>query len=65
MLQDFERGRKTEIDLINGYVTQLGRQLGIPVFMNATITDVVHLIEQKQTQPYPDLLKELLQRIAA
>jgi 2-dehydropantoate 2-reductase len=30
MLQDFERGRRTEIDFINGYVAQLGKQMGLP-----------------------------------
>ena len=29
MLQDFERGRKTEIDFINGYVATLGRASGV------------------------------------
>jgi len=39
MLQDFERGRKTEIDFINGYVARLGHASGVPVHMNAGITD--------------------------
>jgi ketopantoate reductase PanE/ApbA-like protein len=46
MLQDFERGRLTEIDFINGYVAQVGKQIGIPVPMNAAITDLVHQIER-------------------
>jgi 2-dehydropantoate 2-reductase len=46
MLQDFERGRKTEIDFINGYVTRLGREFGVPVKMNGAITELVHQIER-------------------
>ena len=53
MLQDFELGRRTEIDFINGYVVQLGTQIGIPIAMNAAIADMVHQIEQGQIQPLP------------
>lgn len=60
MLQDFERGRLTEIDFINGYVAQVGKQIGIPVPMNSAITDLVHQIERGKTQPGPALLDELL-----
>jgi 2-dehydropantoate 2-reductase len=63
MLQDFERGRRTEIDFINGYVAQLGKQMGLPVAMNAAITDMVHLIEQGQIQPHPIRLDDLLRRV--
>jgi 2-dehydropantoate 2-reductase len=41
MLQDFERGRRTEVDFINGYVAQLGKQIGVPTAMNTAITDLV------------------------
>jgi len=62
MLQDFERGRRTEIDFINGYVAQLGRQIGISIAMNAAMTDMVHRIEQGQIQPHPARLDDLLRR---
>ncbi len=59
MLQDLERGRKTEIDFINGYVATLGHASGVPVHMNATITDLVHQIERGVLQPTPDRMNEL------
>ena len=59
MLQDFERGRKTEIDFINGYVMTLGHASGVPVPMNATITDLVHQIERGALQPTPDRMNDL------
>ena len=62
MLQDFERGRQTEIDFINGYVTQVGRQLGVAVGMNAAITELAHLIERGESRPHPDRLDDLLRR---
>src|SRR5512146_1423530 len=59
MLQDFERGRKTEVDFINGYVVALGHASGVPVHMNATITDLVHQIERGVLQPTRDRMNDL------
>jgi 2-dehydropantoate 2-reductase len=60
MLQDFERGRRTEIDFINGYVAQLGADHALPVSMNAAITQMVHSIENGAVQPNPVRLVELI-----
>jgi len=59
MPQDFEKGRRTEIDFINGYVAQVGEEIGVPVPMNAAVTELVHRIEQGQLQPAPARLDEL------
>ena len=59
MLQDFERGRKTEIDFINGYVATLGHASGVPVHMNAAITGLVHHIERGVLQPTRDRMNDL------
>src|ERR1700730_4547540 len=59
MLQDLERGRKTEIDFINGYVVALGHASGLPVLMNAAITDLVHQIERGVLQPTRERMNEL------
>ena len=59
MLQDLERGRKTEIDFINGYVVALGHASGMLVPMNATITDLVHQIERGVLQPARERMNEL------
>jgi 2-dehydropantoate 2-reductase len=59
MLQDFERGRKTEVDFINGYVVALGQAAGMPVPMNAAITELVHQIERGALQPTRERMNEL------
>jgi 2-dehydropantoate 2-reductase len=64
MLQDFERGRKTEIDFINGYVVRLGGESRVQVPMNAAITDAVRAIERGQMRPAAQRLSDLL-RLAA
>jgi 2-dehydropantoate 2-reductase len=62
MLQDFERGRKTEVDFINGYVVTLGHASGVPVPMNAAITELVHQIERGILQPTQERMNELARR---
>src|SRR5215469_10445257 len=64
MLQDLERGRKTEVDFINGYVVTLGHASGVPVHMNATITDLVHQIERGVLQPTRDRMNDLAAQTA-
>lgn len=60
MLQDFERGKTTEIDFINGYVAKLGRNLRVPTPVNDAITGIVHKIERGELQPAQTLLNEIL-----
>ena len=65
MLQDFERGRRTEIDFINGYVAQLGEKMGVSSPLNAAIAETVHLIEQGHIQPGSVRMEELARRCAS
>jgi len=41
MLQDIDRGKRTEIDYINGAVVELGRELSIPTPVNEALTALV------------------------
>jgi len=50
MLQDLERGRRTEIDSINGAVWRRGAARGIDTPVNATLTRLVHSVEARRTQ---------------
>jgi 2-dehydropantoate 2-reductase len=45
MLQDFDRNRPTEIDMINGAVVREADKLGIPVPVNRTVTRLVRALE--------------------
>ncbi|MGB9736244.1 MAG: ketopantoate reductase family protein [bacterium] len=46
MLQDIERGKRTEIDAINGAVVSYGRMLGISTDVNSTLVYMVKAMEQ-------------------
>ncbi len=41
MLQDFEAGRRTEIDVVNGAVVRAGDELGVPVPLNRAFVQLV------------------------
>jgi 2-dehydropantoate 2-reductase len=45
--QDVQRGRKTEIDSLNGYVSRRGAELGVPTPINNTLTALVKLLESR------------------
>jgi len=45
--QDLNRGRLTEIDALNGYISRRGAQLGIPVPANHALFTLVKLAEQQ------------------
>ena len=45
MLMDILNQRKTEIDVINGAISNLGKQYGIPTPYNDMVTNLIHIIE--------------------
>lgn len=51
MLQDFERGRETEIDYVNGYVVDLAQSLGVAATLNAQLVAKVRGITAGALQP--------------
>jgi 2-dehydropantoate 2-reductase len=61
MLQDFERGRITEIDFINGYVVNIARQFDVNTPANTAILETVYAITRGQSAPDPNHLGQILQ----
>jgi len=59
MLQDLERGLKTEVDVINGAVVQKGREHGVDTPLNARVVEMMHAMERGERRPGRDALKEL------
>ncbi|MCD6386471.1 2-dehydropantoate 2-reductase [Candidatus Sumerlaeota bacterium] len=50
MLQDIRRGKRTEIDALNGAIVRLGRRFNVETPVNATLTYLIKSLEQK-SQP--------------
>jgi len=43
--QDLERGKRTEIDALNGFVVRRGVELAVPTPVNQTLVSLVRLRE--------------------
>jgi 2-dehydropantoate 2-reductase len=59
MLQDLERGIKTEVDVINGAVVDKGREYGVDAHLNARVVEMMHAMERDERRPGRDALEEL------
>jgi 2-dehydropantoate 2-reductase len=59
MLQDLERGIKTEVDVINGAVVEKGREYGVETPLNARVVDLMHAMERGERRPGQDVFEEL------
>ena len=62
MSQDVTKGRKTEVTLMNGYISEQGTLAGIPTPVNTAITSVVDEIDQGTRQANVVNIKEVLTR---
>jgi 2-dehydropantoate 2-reductase len=59
MLQDLERGIKTEVDVINGGVVEKGREYGVQTPLNSRVVELVHAMERGERRPGRDVFEEL------
>ena len=59
MLQDLERGVKTEVDVINGGVVERGREYGVETPYNERVVEIMHAMERGERSPGRDALDEL------
>lgn len=57
MLQDLEKGKKTEVDAINGVVSKFGRKVNTPTPMNDKVVEIIHRIENCELKPSFENLK--------
>ncbi|MDP8901914.1 MAG: ketopantoate reductase family protein [Actinomycetota bacterium] len=59
MLQDLERGLKTEVDVINGAVVDRGRECGVETPVNDRIVELMHAMERGERRPGRDVFEDL------
>lgn len=60
MLQDIDKGVKTEVDEIHGAIVAAAKEAGVAVPLTAAILERVHQLEQGKAKPSPDALQQLL-----
>ncbi|MFH0821866.1 MAG: 2-dehydropantoate 2-reductase [Pseudomonadota bacterium] len=58
-LQSLERGLKTEVDFLNGYICDRGREHGVPTPLNDTVVAMIKEIEEGRRRIAPENLGEL------
>jgi 2-dehydropantoate 2-reductase len=59
MGQDMQKGRRTEIDFINGVIVARGREAGVPTPTHEKLIAAVKKVELGQARPSPELLYAL------
>jgi 2-dehydropantoate 2-reductase len=53
MGQDMQKGRRTEIEFLNGFVVREGEKVGLTSGANAVLTDIVKRVERSELSPDP------------
>jgi 2-dehydropantoate 2-reductase len=59
MGQDMQKGRRTEIEFLNGFVVREGEKVGCSCSANAVLTDIVKRVERNELSPDPRHITEL------
>jgi 2-dehydropantoate 2-reductase len=59
MGQDMVKGRRTEIQFLNGFVVKKGEEVGLAAPTNAILTDIVTRVEKGELKPDPKHITEL------
>jgi 2-dehydropantoate 2-reductase len=59
MGQDRQKGRRTEIEFLNGFVVREGAKIGRSCTANAVLTDLVKRVERNELSPDPRHITEL------
>jgi 2-dehydropantoate 2-reductase len=59
MGQDMVKGRRTEIQFLNGLVARKGEEIGLGTPANRALTEIVTRVERGELQPDPKHIREL------
>ena len=60
MAQDVTKGRSTEIEYMNGYIVEKGRETGVPTPINTAVVDVIREIDAGLAEPDPSNVERVL-----
>ena len=56
MAQDMQKGRRTEIEFMNGYIAKKGKEIGVATDANLKIVDIVLRVASGKLKPSPENL---------
>jgi 2-dehydropantoate 2-reductase len=63
LLQDVLKGRRTEIEYLNGWVTEQGRKVGVPTPVNDAVVATVKSFGVGKLKPDPKNLEPILKAL--
>ena len=56
MAQDMKKGRRTEIEFMNGYIAAKGKEAGVPTPANLKLVDLVLRVQRGELKPSANIL---------
>ena len=62
MAQDAIKGRRTEIDFMNGHIVSMGREVGVETSVSAAVVGIVREIDAEKRKPSVDTMELVLRR---
>jgi 2-dehydropantoate 2-reductase len=62
MAQDAIKGRRTEIDFMNGHIVNMGREVGMATPVSAAVVDIVREIDAEKRELSPDTMDLVLSK---
>ncbi len=65
MAQDVKKGRRSEIDFMNGLVSSKGRDVAVPTPFNDAIVDAMHGIDDGSLLPSESVVERILKAVGA
>jgi len=65
ILQDWTKGRRSEVDAINGHIVLAAERLGREAPVNAAVVELAHAIERGDLEPGASNLDRLIERMPA
>jgi len=63
MAQDVHKGRRTEVDFMNGHIVKMGKEVKVATPVSAAVVSIVREIDAKKRKPSPEAL-EATRRLA-
>ncbi len=63
MAQDVIKGRRTEIEYMNGYIVERGREVGIPTPVHAAVVQVMKDVDAQRLSPDPTNIERVLSMV--
>ncbi len=63
LLQDILKGRRAEVDYLNGYIVRRSREVGVPTPMNEAIVEITKRVEAGEIKQAPENLTLLTKHV--